>query len=72
MTIAENGPSIFKAGLLLSNTMSKYWKETSKPGKWHFVREPSTSRISDYGTSYGKTTMRLMIRPSKYSIVNKI
>ena len=70
MTIAENGPSIFKADKILSNAMNKYWRDTSNSGKWHFVRETSTSKISDYGSSYGKTTMRLMNRPSKYPIMD--
>ena len=59
MTIAENGPSIFKANSVLFAAMNDYWNTNSKRGAWHFIRESNTN-IKDYGTSYGKTTLKIM------------
>ena len=42
---------------------------SGESGEWHFVRETSASKISDYGSSYGKTTMQLLNRPSEYLII---
>ena len=69
MLIAENGPTIFQANSVLKAAMNKYWKENSKNGKWHFIRE-STSSILDFGSTYGKTTMRLMQQSSKFPIMD--
>ena len=68
MVIAENGPSIFRANAVLSAAMNQYWKTTSKSGRWHFIRESSGS-ILDYGSTYGKTTMRLFQKQSKFPIM---
>ena len=70
MIIAENGPTLFKANSVLSVAMNQYWKSCSKSGKWHFIRESSTSTILDYGSTYGKTSMRLMQKPSKYPVMD--
>jgi hypothetical protein len=69
MMVAENGPTIFKANSVLFAAMNDYWKSSSKAGKWHFVRD-SSSNIKDYGSMYGKTTMRLMKQPSKFPIMD--
>ena len=69
MMVAENGPTIFKANSVLFAAMNNYWKTNSKAGQWHFVRE-SSSNILDYGSMYGKATLRLMKQPSKFPIMD--
>ena len=69
MTIAENGPSIFKANSVLFAPMNDYWNTNSKKGSWHFIRESNTN-IKDYGTSYGKTTLKIMKQQSKFPVMD--
>ena len=69
MTIAENGPSIFKANSVLFAAMNDYWNTNSKKGSWHFIRESNTN-IKDYGTSYGKTTLKIMKQQSKFPVMD--
>ena len=45
MTIAENGPSIFKADKLLSNAMETYWRDASKSGEWHFLKKRTSQKF---------------------------
>ena len=68
MIIAENGTSLFRANAVLLAAMNQYWKTTSKTGKWHFITESSAS-ILDYGSTYGKSTMRLLQKQSKFPVM---
>ena len=37
MEIAENGPLLVHADLILKKAMHRYWKDVSQNGEWHFV-----------------------------------
>lgn len=69
MLIVENGPTIFQANSVLKTAMNHYWKENSKNGNWHFIRDSSSS-ILDFGSTYGKTTMKLMQQSSKFPVMD--
>ena len=70
MEISENGPNLFKAGPLLLISMDKYWKKQTVSGKWHFVKDSSSS-IFQSGSTYGKSTLSLLKSPSKYPVMDK-
>mgnify|MGYP001264613120 CR=1 FL=1 len=38
MLVAENGPELFKADILLKRVMESNWKATPGAEKWHFQR----------------------------------
>ena len=70
MEISENGPNLFKADPLLQISMDKYWKKQTVSGKWHFVKDSSSS-IFEFGSTYGKSTLSLLKSPSKYPVMDK-
>ena len=43
MEIAENGPLLVHADLILKKAMNRYWKDVSQNGEWHFVMMKSES-----------------------------
>ena len=43
MEIAENGPLLVHADLILKKAMHRYWKDVSQNGEWHFVMMKSES-----------------------------
>ena len=66
MEIAENGPTLFKADRLLQSAMNKYWRTTTKNGKWHFLRSSTLTF-----TNSGQTVSKLMKKPSKFPIMDE-
>ena len=66
MEIAENGPTLFKADRLLQSAMNKYWRTTTKNGKWHFLRSSTLTF-----TNSGQTFSKLMKNPSKFPIMDE-
>lgn len=67
MIIAENGPLLHHADIILEKSMDKYWDEHSTNGKWHFMRE--TADIRSYTGGASKVVGKLLEEKSKLSFM---
>jgi hypothetical protein len=42
--IAENGPILAKADIIVKKAMDRYWK-VNRSGEWHFIRKQSEEKF---------------------------
>ena len=64
MSIAENGPLLQHADVLLERAMNKYWKKSGNAkGEWHFLRR--SDDIRSYIGGCGKVLGKMFDEKSK-------
>ena len=69
MEIAENGPELVKADIVLAAAMNQYWKDKSpKDPSWHFCHKFSDIRTY---TGESKVVKRLLSTESKLPFMDK-
>ena len=63
MIIAENGPLLHRANSIRENAMNRYWMESTKSNKWHFLRQ--TDDVRTYMGDSSKVIGKLFKKNSK-------